>query len=51
MICFLARGMWDLSSQPGAEPTRSEFEGRVLTTGLPGKSQKLEHIFQQQKWQ
>ena len=49
MICFLARGMWDLSSQPGTEPTPSELEGRVLTTGLPEKSQKLEHFFQQQK--
>ena len=31
--------MWDLSPQPGVEPAPSALEGKVLTTGTPGKSQ------------
>ena len=30
--------MWDLSPQPGIEPTSPALEGKVLTTGLPEKS-------------
>ena len=30
--------MWDLSSPTGIEPTPSAMEGKVLTTGPPGKS-------------
>ena len=35
---FGLQGMWDLSSRPGIEPTPPALEGKVLTTGLPGKS-------------
>ncbi|XP_057595647.1 coiled-coil domain-containing protein 170 isoform X4 [Hippopotamus amphibius kiboko] len=39
--------MWDLSSwRPGMEPTPPALEGGVLTTGLPGKSQKLLLVLQ-----
>ena len=30
--------MWNLVSQPGNEPMPLSLEGRVLTTGPPGKS-------------
>ena len=33
--------MWDaLAPGPGMDPVPPELEGEVLTTGLPGKSQK-----------
>ena len=38
-VLFLwPQGMWDLSSQPGIEPTPPALEGEVLAIGLPGKS-------------
>ena len=43
ILIFWLGGMWDLSSQPGIEPTSLTLEGRVLTTGPPGKP--LAHAF------
>ena len=40
MFCFIGREACGiLASQPGMEPTLPALEGRLLTTGLPGKSQ------------
>ena len=33
-----------LAPQPGIEPTASALEGKVLTTGSPGKSQENLHF-------
>ena len=38
VLVFWPRGMWDLSSPPGIEPTPSALEGEVLATGPQGKS-------------
>ena len=35
---FWPWGMWDLSFPTGIEPTFPALEGKVLTTGPPGKS-------------
>ena len=40
ILAFWPQSMWDLSSQPGIEPTPPALEGGILTTGLPGKSQE-----------
>ena len=41
LFCFVFdHKTWDLSSPPGIEPASPALEGKVLTTGLPGKSQK-----------
>ena len=40
-VCFFffwPQSMWDLPSQAGVEPTPPALEGKVLTTGWPGKS-------------
>ena len=37
---FWLRGTWDLSSQPGINPTSPALRGKVLTTGPLGKSLK-----------
>ena len=37
-ICFLLGGMWILAPQPGIEPSPPTMEGKVITTGPPGKS-------------
>ena len=42
VLVFWPRGIWDLSSRPGIEPTPPALEGEVLTTGLPGKSLSLQ---------
>ena len=34
------RGVWDLAPQPGIEPAHPALEGRVSTTGPPGKPQQ-----------
>ena len=34
-------GIWGLDPQPGIKPTLPEMEGKVLTTGPPGKSLRL----------
>ena len=41
VLFFWLQGMWDLSSQPGTEPTFPALEGDILTTGPPGKSLHL----------
>ena len=38
LFCFLAEACRILASQPGIEPVPSALEGKVLTTGSPGKS-------------
>ena len=38
ILGFWPRGMWDITPQPGIEPTPPALEGKVSTTGLPGKS-------------
>ena len=38
VLVFWFRGMWDLLPQPGIEPKPPALDGRVLTTGPPGKS-------------
>ena len=43
VLIFWLGGIWDLSSQPGIEPTPLALEGGVLTTGPPGKP--LAHAF------
>ena len=37
ILIFWHHGMWDLSSRPRMEPASPAFEGRVLTSGPPGK--------------
>lgn len=43
-FCFLVffffwmQGMWDLSPRPGFEPPAPALEGKIVTTGPPGKS-------------
>ena len=37
-LVFWPRAMWDLNSLPGIEPSPPALEGKVLTTGPPGKS-------------
>ena len=39
VLGFWPWSMWDLSSQPGIEHAPLALEGKVLTTGLPRKSQ------------
>ena len=40
MFCFIGREACGiLASQPGMEPKPPALEGKLLTTGLPGKSQ------------
>ena len=36
MWTWLFCGLWDLRSRPGIEPTSPVWQGRCLTTGLPG---------------
>ena len=39
MFCFIGREACGiLASQPGMEPKPPALEGKLLTTGLPGKS-------------
>ena len=45
VLFFWLQGMWDLSSQPGTEPTFPALEGDILTTGPPGKSLHLLILF------
>ena len=40
VLVFWLCGMWDLVPQPGIEPKPPALNGRVLTTGPPGKSQQ-----------
>ena len=41
VLVFWPQGMWDaLAPGPGMDPVPPALEGEVLTTGLPGKSQK-----------
>ena len=42
-ICFLLGSMWILAPQPGIEPAPPTMEGKVITTGPPGKS--MEKLF------
>ena len=45
MFWFLwPQGMWDLSFKSGIKPTPSALEGKVLTTGPPGKSHNLKTL-------
>ena len=37
---FWPQGMWDLDPPLGIKPASPALEGKVLTTGLPGKSPK-----------
>ena len=37
-VCFLARGMWDLSSPTTMKPAPPALEGDVLTTVSPKKT-------------
>ena len=40
VLCFIGREACGiLASQPGMEPKPPALEGKLLTTGLPGKSQ------------
>ena len=39
-----------LMPQPGIEPVPPASEGRILTTGLPGKSQKNVHSSRLPRW-
>ena len=40
MFCFIGREACGiLASQPGMEPKLPALKGKLLTTGLPGKSQ------------
>ena len=43
LLFLRPQGMWDLSSQPGTEPTLPALEGEVLAIGLPGKSLEFSH--------
>ena len=36
--------MWDLSSKSEIKPTPSALEGKILTTGPPGKSHNLKTL-------
>ena len=38
VLCFGLKASGILVSQPGNEPTPPALEGKVLTTGPPGKS-------------
>ena len=38
VLVFWPLGMWDASPAPGIEPVPPALEGKVLTTGPPGKS-------------
>ena len=41
MFCFLGHEAYGiLATQPGIEPAAPALEGKVLTTGPPGKSHK-----------
>ena len=45
MFCFIGQNVYGiLAPWSGFEPTSPEPEGEILTTGLPGKSQK-DYVF------
>ena len=41
VLVFWLQGMWDLSSPTRDQTHTPALEGEVLTSGLPGKSQKM----------
>ena len=50
LVFFGLKACGNLAPQPGIEPTASALEGKLLTTGSPGKSQENMHFLEFPRW-